>query len=107
MPTRPAGRPRRASTARTRAITFKDKAGWPGWAFTTTGQPAARALAVSPPSTEKAKGKLLAANMATGPSGTRWRHMAGCPAGGAPGTAGSSTRAKGRPCSARSAKRRS
>ena len=35
--------------------------------MTTTGQPAASAEAGSPPSTEKAKGKLLAANIATGP----------------------------------------
>jgi hypothetical protein len=45
--------------------------------LTITGQPAARALAVSPPSTENAKGKLLAANTATGPSGTSMRRRSG------------------------------
>ena len=44
--------------------------GWAGWALTTTGQPAANADAVSPPGTEKANGKLLAANTTTGPIGT-------------------------------------
>ena len=52
----------------------------PGWALcalNTTGQPAARADAVSPPAVEKASGKLLAPNTATGPSGIwRWRMSA-------------------------------
>lgn len=38
-----------------------------------TGQPAARADAVSPPATEKASGKLLAEKTATGPRGTLQR----------------------------------
>ena len=38
-------------------------------AFTITGQPAARAEAVSPPATENANGKLEAPNTATGPNG--------------------------------------
>jgi hypothetical protein len=38
-----------------------DVRGCPGWALTMTGQPAAHADAVSPPATEKANGKLLAA----------------------------------------------
>ena len=42
------------------------------WPLTTTGQPAARAEAVSPPAVEKASGKLLAPKTATGPSGI-WR----------------------------------
>jgi hypothetical protein len=37
--------------------------------FTTTGQPAASAEAVSPPATEKASGKFEAPNTATGPMG--------------------------------------
>ena len=37
--------------------------------MTTTGFPAARADAVSPPATENARGKLLAPNTATGPIG--------------------------------------
>src|SRR5690606_42100538 len=44
--------------------------GWEECAFTTTGQPEARAEAVSPPAVENAKGKLLAPNTATGPIGT-------------------------------------
>ena len=54
--------------------TSSEVPGWASCALTTTGQPAARADAVSPPATEKANGKLLAPNTATGPSGTlRWR----------------------------------
>ena len=41
-----------------------------GRALTITGQPAAKADAVSPPATENAKGKLLAGNTSTGP--TSW-----------------------------------
>ena len=54
-----------------------DVAGCAGWAFTTTGQPAASAEAVSPPATEKANGKLLAANTATGPIGISIRRRSG------------------------------
>ena len=43
--------------------------GCDGCAFATTGLPAASAEAASPPATEKARGKLLAANIATTPSG--------------------------------------
>ena len=63
--------------------------GWAGCALTTTGQPAARAEAVSPPGTEKANGKLLAPNTATGPSGTRTTRRSGWPAGGGPATSAS------------------
>jgi hypothetical protein len=41
------------------------------------GPPAASALGVSPPSTENASGKVLAANTATGPMGTRIRRRSG------------------------------
>ena len=41
-----------------------------GWDFTITGQPLARALAVSPPAVENAKGKLLAPKTTTGPRAT-------------------------------------
>ena len=44
---------------------------WAAWARTMTGHPAARALAVSPPATEKARGKWEAQNTATGPRGRR------------------------------------
>ena len=43
--------------------------GCDGCAFATTGFPAAIADAASPPATEKARGKLLAAKIATTPSG--------------------------------------
>ena len=106
MPTSPAGRPCSLSTCCTRANTRAESSRWPVWALTTTEQPAASADAVSPPSTEKANGKLLAENIATGPSGTCWRTIAGWPAGGGPGIAGSFTWANGTPRSAMSAKRR-
>ena len=51
--------------------------GWSGWALTTTGQPAASALAVSPPGTLNANGKLEAAKTATAPSGTFQRRSSG------------------------------
>src|SRR5688572_24593836 len=41
-----------------------------GCAFTITGQPAANAVAVSPPAVEYAKGKLYAPKTTTGPNGT-------------------------------------
>ena len=55
--------------------------GCPGWAFTTTGHPAARAEQVSFPATEMASGKLLAANAATGPTGMSIRRMSGLGSG--------------------------
>jgi hypothetical protein len=55
--------------------------------LTTTGQPAASAEAVSPPATEKANGKLLAANTATTPASgcfiRRTSGLGGLPAGSA------------------------
>ena len=47
--------------------TNSQEAGCAGCALKTTGHPAARAEAVSPPATENAKGKLLAPKTATGP----------------------------------------
>ncbi len=47
-------------------------AGWPDGALATTGQPAASAEAVSPPATEKARGKFEAPKTATGPTAI-WR----------------------------------
>src|ERR1700691_1878091 len=67
----PPGRPAAATARVTAAATISDVPGWASCALTTTGQPAASAEAVSPPATEKASGKLLAANTATGPTGTR------------------------------------
>ena len=43
--------------------------GCEGWALATTALPAAIAEAASPPATEKASGKLLAAKIATTPRG--------------------------------------
>ena len=43
--------------------------GCDGWALATTALPAAIADAASPPATEKASGKLLAAKIATTPRG--------------------------------------
>ena len=45
--------------------------------MTITGEPAANADAVSPPATEKANGKLLAANTPTTPIGRRMRRSSG------------------------------
>ncbi len=59
-PTTPSAMPCSAAARRSSFATSSDRAGWSGWALTTTGQPAASALAVSPPATEKAKGKLEA-----------------------------------------------
>ncbi|MNG12601.1 hypothetical protein D3C84_962230 [compost metagenome] len=50
-----------------------------GCDFTTTGQPAASALAVSPPAVEKARGKLLAPKTATGPIGICNLRISGLP----------------------------
>jgi hypothetical protein len=68
--------------------TSSEVPGLPSWASTTTGHPAARVEAVSPPATEKATGKLLAPKTA-GPSGMeRWR-MSGRGKGVRSGSAGS------------------
>jgi hypothetical protein len=64
---------RAGRTASPRATAWPTSSLVPGWALcalTTTGQPAASAEAVSPPATEKASGKLLAPNTATGPRGS-------------------------------------
>src|SRR6478609_8911691 len=58
----PAGRPAAATASATARPTSSEVPGWASCALTTTGQPAARAEALSPPATEKASGKLLAPN---------------------------------------------
>ncbi len=73
----PSGAPACDAAAARISATSADVAGCEPWAFTTTGQPAASAAAVSPPGTEKARGKLLAPNTATGPSGTSIRRRSG------------------------------
>ena len=53
--------------ATTAACIARQVFGCDGCALTTTGQPAANADALSPPITEKANGKLLAANIPATP----------------------------------------
>ncbi len=67
----PSGSPAATSAADAASATRRDSSGWPGCAFTTTGQPTASADAVSPPATENANGKFDAAKFRTGPTGTR------------------------------------
>ena len=107
MPIKAEGKPWSFNTFCANACTRLDNIKWPVWALTTTGQPAAKAEAVSPPNTENANGKLLAENMATGPKGTRCSTMLGWPTGGAPATAGSSKYSNAAPPSAMSANLRS
>ncbi len=59
------------STEAARVMSRSDSCGCAGCALVTTGHPAARAAEVSPPMTPNAKGKLLAPNTATRPTGTR------------------------------------
>src|ERR1700722_3441766 len=68
-PNVPAGAPADASAPATISAVTSEVTGCPSCAFTTTGQPAASAEAVSPPTTENANGKLDTANTATGPTG--------------------------------------
>ena len=68
----PSGRPHAFTADWTARPISSEVPGWAECAFTTTGQPAASAEAVSPPATEKASGKLLAPNTATGPT-AMWR----------------------------------
>ena len=55
--------------------------GCPGCPFTTTGQPAPKAATVSVPTTEMAKGKLLAPKTTTGPMGESMRRTSGLGSG--------------------------
>ena len=99
----PSGAPASASAARTTWPVRTDRPGWPECALTTTGQPAASALAVSPPATENANGKLLAENTATGPSGSSIRRRSGRGAGRAFGSGRSTTASRNEPSSTTSA----
>ncbi len=71
----PSCRPHRWTARRMARPTSSEVPGCAGCALTTTGAPAARAEAVSPPATEKARGKLLAPKTATGPTGMWRRRM--------------------------------
>ena len=73
----PSGAPALPAAVARISNTNCDVAGWDPCALTMTGQPAASAEAVSPPGTEKASGKLLAPNTATGPIGTSIRRRSG------------------------------
>ena len=73
----PAGRPTLASAARTARPSISQVPGCAGWALTTTGQPAASAQIVSVPTTEMAKGKLLAPKTTMGPMGSITRRTSG------------------------------
>ncbi|MNL32951.1 hypothetical protein D3C87_1548350 [compost metagenome] len=73
----PSGMPVRCAAFCTARPTSSDVPRCALCALTITGAPAASADAVSPPATENARGKLLAPNTATGPSGTfAWRKSA-------------------------------
>ena len=76
-----------STAARTSRATTALVPGCDGWPFTTTGQPAASAEAVSPPAVLNASGKLLAPKTATGPIGTSMRRTSGRGIGRASGSA--------------------
>src|SRR3954451_339496 len=73
----PAGRLEEATARAIAVATISEVPGWAGCAFTITGFPDANAEIVSPPATEKARGKLLAPKTATGPIGKRVRRRSG------------------------------
>src|SRR5271168_700135 len=73
----PAGNAHSWTAALTTLPTRAEVSGCAGWAFTITGQPTAKAEAVSPPATEKASGKLLAPKTTTGPRGTNRERILG------------------------------
>lgn len=73
----PAGKLQAATARHTAVAASSEVPGWPLCALTTTGFPVARAEAVSPPATEKARGKLLEPNTTTGPSGISIRRKSG------------------------------
>ena len=101
------GKPAVAAARRTAAATSSDVNGWPECALTTTGQPAARALAVSPPATLNASGKLLAENTPTTPTGTSMRRRSGRGAGIAVGSGWSMMISRYAPSASTSANSRS
>ncbi len=69
MANTPFGIPVDSAAFKIAVVTISEVLIWPEWPFITTGQPAAKAEAVSPPAVENANGKLLAAKTATGPIG--------------------------------------
>ena len=101
-----AGAPTRSTAALTAAPVTALVAGCPGCALSTTGQPAAKADAVSPPAVLNANGKFEAANTATGPIGVATRRWSGR-GGAASGRAVSMTASASRPSLRAAAKARS
>ena len=102
----PSGKRVAASASRITPATRCDVSGCAGCARSTTGQPTASAEAVSPPATENASGKLLAANTAAGPRATSCERTSG--RGGVRAGSAASTRvSRQASCSARSANCRS
>ncbi|MNT23718.1 hypothetical protein D3C72_1591490 [compost metagenome] len=85
----PSGRSQSRTACCMARPTSSEVPGCAEWALTITGQPAARAEALSPPATEKARGKLLAPNTATGPSGMLRRRRSTFGSGWRSGCAGS------------------
>jgi hypothetical protein len=85
----PAGRPHSRRLRQMTCPTISLVPGCAVCALTITGLPAASAEAVSPPATEKASGKLLAAKTATGPSGRSTERRSALGIGVRSGSAGS------------------
>ena len=85
----PSGSPVRATARAMAPATNSEVPGCAGCPLTITGFLAAKADAVSPPATEKARGKLLAPNTTTGPSGISMRRKSGRASGLRSGNAGS------------------
>ncbi|MCY1235778.1 hypothetical protein D9M72_484070 [compost metagenome] len=102
----PSGRPAACTAFWITRPTSSDVPRWAECALTTTGQPAASAAAVSPPATEKASGKLLAPNTATGPMAMRCMRRSGR-GGLRSGSAGSKVACCQRPSRSTVANRRS
>src|SRR3546814_15468163 len=78
----------RSAARRIARATSSPVPGCGGCPFTLTGQPAAKAEAVSPPATEQASGKFDAPNTATGPSATLRQPKSGRGSGAPTGPAG-------------------
>ena len=106
MENTPAGKPSAFTASARITATSSLVPGCAGCAFTTTGQPAASAEAVSPPATENASGKLLAPKTATGPSGRSIERKSGRGSGCRSGSAGSIRACTHEPSSTTPANRR-
>src|SRR5919199_1698606 len=103
----PAGIPASSHARTTARAVNSEVQGGAGWAFTMTGWPAASAEAVSPPATEKARGKLLAPKTTTVPMGISIRRRSGFGMGFLSGSARSMVASTQDPSPTRSANMRS